>query len=332
MSANRQRLADTFANLYMEDDSPQAAQNNSTHYNSATTNSGPTTHATTTVPSQSEVDNVWKTLYTSFKITAVTNCPVPAHQPLSLCGCAVGLANMSTYDVYCTKRDSFIRWWDNKLATSEFGAFDYNGDLASHRAFVAKNGKTPLEFAEGFYNEGLHCMSGPSGKKEDMLKAMVEFWIMRTCMWQAKYRNAKEVKDKWFPENYDLSDATTFSHKGIVDLYDFEAGGIAPFQQHDLGPEDHRSVVFLIPLNRVKKGFAVKIANNRLCHRKCPIATKYWLDELKTRVQMLAWMDGRGEIDAAKIRLGTAAEMRKYYGIAPRADASDTELDVLYVV
>ena len=56
-----------------------------------------------------------------------------------------------------------------------------------------------------------------------------------------------------------------------------QMGSIAPFQQHDLGPEDHSSTVWLIALYKIKDGFAVKIAYKRLCRKNCPVAARYWI-------------------------------------------------------
>ena len=43
-------------------------------------------------------------------------------------------------------------------------------------------------------------------------------------------------------------------------------------------------------------------------------------------------MNGRGEIDAARIRFGIGKAMRAHYGIAPHPAAGSTNVDVLYVV
>lgn len=125
MSANRQRIADMFASLYVDEDGPSASKDMTGQANTSTGSEGST--ITATCPSQSEIDNVWKLLYNSFKITAVTNCPVPAHQPLSFCSCPIGLANMSVRDVYRTKVNCFMLGWDLKLMVPESDALDYNG-------------------------------------------------------------------------------------------------------------------------------------------------------------------------------------------------------------
>ena len=187
-AANRERINNVFADLYSD-----------------STAEAPTTESATKEdspkhedrgPSPSEIDNVWKVLYNSFKLTAVDYCALKEHQHLSYCSCPAALGRQMGYKLYRTKKDSFIRLWDHALMLPGAGAFDFDGSETSYKAFVAKNGLTPVEFAEKFARRSSY-MFGPSGTMEDLAKAILDFWVMRTAMWKVKYSSGDEVKGKW---------------------------------------------------------------------------------------------------------------------------------------
>jgi hypothetical protein len=93
--------------------------------------------------------------------------------------------------------DCFIRIWDLRLIPNIYDEFDYDGNEASYRIFVPKNGITPPQYAEKFLHDGLGDIFRPSGEKKDMLKAMLEFWIIRNATWRP-YGSAERLKRQWF--------------------------------------------------------------------------------------------------------------------------------------
>ena len=118
---------------------------------------------------------------------------------------------------------------------------------------------------------------------------------------------------------------------GVADLYAVEIGGMMYTSEITMGPEGHQSQVLLLPLTKLKKGFAVKVTEGYMCHKDCPVAHGYWDYHLKNSTKGLARTYGHGEVDVSKIRSGTAAQMRAAYGLPPDPGARDIP-DVLWVV
>lgn len=160
-------------------------------------------------------------------------------------------------------------------------------------------------------------MFGPSGDKNDLAKALIEFWKMRTRSWKTQYRTADEVKSQWFPKVYNTSKSDWLDFNGVMDLVDLDVGMVANIQEVTMGHPDHQSQVSLVPLAKLKKGFAVKIVKSKVCHDNCPTARSYWVHHLKDAAVRAAHRHGYGKVDDSRIRLGTAAEMRAWYGLSP---------------
>jgi hypothetical protein len=148
-------------------------------------------------------------------------------------------------------------------------------------------------------------------------------------MWKAKYNSAKEVRDVWVEETYDMSDMVSMSFRGCKDLVPLEAGGILPIHEIDFGPSGHQSTVWLLPLDNLKPGFAVKVSKIRLCHTNCPNAQlEYFLTHA---AQGIARGWGGVQADLASIKYGPAAEMRAHFRLQPDSLANTVEKDVLWV-
>jgi hypothetical protein len=171
-SANRERINNVLANLYISDEDTKAETTRD-----AIMEDPPKYEEHYGRPS-SEIDNVWNLLYNSFKLTAVDYCPIKEHQHLSYCSCTAALGRQTGYKLYRTKRDSFIRNWDHIITLPDNGAFDFDGKDVSYDAFVAKNGFGPAQFAQQFAERSSYTF-GPSGKMEDLVKALMDFWVMR---------------------------------------------------------------------------------------------------------------------------------------------------------
>ena len=279
--------------------------------------------------SQHEDAAVWQRLYDNIKVIAVDNCPI--HPIPSFCSCVIGLASLNGYNLYRTKVDSFIRQWDFILLMPEHGAYLYDGTQESHHAFQAKNNQTSKHFARAFaQNEIRSYMFGPAGKLQDLVTAMVEFWAMRTKMWKAHYLSADDVKAKWLPKVYDLSDITKMSMRGIADLLSPKAGQMLAFHEITFGPPKHACTAHLLPLDKVKKRFAVKICKIERCHEDCDsvLIEPY----LKHAVQGMARSRAGVEVKIEEITYGTSAEMRRQLGMPPDPDAYTVEKDVLWVI
>ena len=118
-NAARKFINDLMASLYIDNDDDDNVPNTAA---ATSTMVGTSTNSSLAGPSPFEIDNVWKTVYNSFKIIAVANCPVPAHQHLRFCGCPSGMSPLTTRQTYNIKVNSFIRNWDTILLNRAVGA------------------------------------------------------------------------------------------------------------------------------------------------------------------------------------------------------------------
>lgn len=256
---------------------------------------------------------------------------LPNSSSTPLCDCAAALEKYTPYVTYRTKIDSFIRHWDLCLHIRRDGAYDYDGTQQSHHVFFNKGGLTPKHYAREFFQNASQLFA-PAGKLQDLVKAMVDFWVMRTALWKVRYSNQEEAKKKWDEETYDTSDRKELSHRGVDDLVGTTTGKYMMIHDLNFGPDNHQSTAYLVPLTKLKKGFAVKVATEKLCHQDCPIAYAAADYHLKNYVAQLAQTSEFGKVDVKNVRYGPSAEMRAVYGLAPDDTAPTTGRDVLYVV
>ena len=128
-----------------------------------------------------------------------------------------------------------------------------------------------------------------------------------------------------------MSDAekTYLGVKALVEWYSDGRMGI-----HELmhGQGGHQSKVWVLPLTKVKKGFAVKILHVGRCHKTCSTGPQAWEDWVKSCTVNLAAKHGRERVNKANVRFGTAAEMGATYGLFPDPNASATERNIGFVV
>jgi hypothetical protein len=144
--------------------------------------------------------------------------------------------------------------------------------------------KVARRFAEGYVS----YMFGPSGTMDDLVKSLVDFWVMQTRMWNARYANRAEAMENWLLETYNnMADTRFFSYKGVKDLVDVSTAAIG-IHDFTFGSEYHKSKVWLLPLPKLKTGFALKIASSKVCHQDCPVAFAYWTNNLKSCIKALA--------------------------------------------
>ncbi|KAK3700724.1 hypothetical protein LTR37_015806 [Vermiconidia calcicola] len=235
----------------------------------------PQTETSPAAPSQQRIDEVCNKLFHSIKVNAVTDCPV--HPARDFCDRPAGLAALSASDVRHSKINLFGLFWDVQLPGGCVHAYDYTGDQNSHHVFVEKVGKTPKHFARSFLKEGGSGTVGvlfvPSGRMNETVVAMVEYWVVRNAQWKALYSSREEAHETWLKDTYDLSrQSPRFENVADMMLEKPEVGSMIPTYECQYGPPGHVCTIHLMPFKDIAGGITVKVLALEKCHVPCPIS------------------------------------------------------------
>lgn len=85
--------------------------------------------------------------------------------------------------------------WDAYLVNRR-DCFLYVGDDSSSSLFQGRTGRTVTEFAEDFWNKhsSAWSMLGVPVSKQDVTRALLEFWADRIKLWRKEFKSVDEAQ------------------------------------------------------------------------------------------------------------------------------------------
>ena len=113
------------------------------------------------------------------------------------------MAQMNPTKNIIAKRHYFLVPLEAKLLDRDH-AWNYIGDIPSHDAFIAAEGKTPKHYLKQTLLETpvINEMVAPSGKLNVTIQATLDLWLARNKQWRTRYGDRKMAQKKWFDEAY----------------------------------------------------------------------------------------------------------------------------------
>nr|POF11639.1 hypothetical protein CFP56_44477 [Quercus suber] len=198
------------------------SQDTSEYFSSETScNNSTSSLPTTPEPSAEEIVATITTLCESLKVISAPICPT--HPELFMCSCPDAVATHNPSMLSQLKRQTFCRLFDAEVLRFTTHAFDYDGSQEAHRIFVHKTGATPKHWLRDWLQTSVAAtLFAPVGKQRDTIAALLDYWVLRTAQWRARYTSLRAAAESpWFEAEYAVAypeaKEPTFSARRALD-------------------------------------------------------------------------------------------------------------------
>jgi hypothetical protein len=240
------------------------------------------------VPSKERIDEVYNTLYDSVKVVGVYECQ--DHPQKHVCSRSASLKTLTPPAVHYYKTKYLIGIWDVTLLGENAHAFVYRGDQASHHEFTQKMGMTPKHWAREFIKENkvIKGLFEPSGRLENTIKALCEYWVVKITEWLGKYGTQKAAAAAVLVEGHPVVDDQVSLKLQSLDMMEDlpTMGGVMDTYEIKFGPPGHECEILLLPFKAKGGEFGVEMVGAKRCHKPCATMTD---DNLTAAVEHLSY-------------------------------------------
>ncbi|KAF7195921.1 hypothetical protein HII31_02801 [Pseudocercospora fuligena] len=217
--------------------------------------------------------------------------PCYIHPSRPFCNCPTAIRNLPRLDHNTNKRVWYCLTLEALLLDKQH-AWNYNGDKASHDAFVAAEGVTPKHFIKDhLQNSFLPSQAlAPSGKLSDTIKATLDLWLARNKQWRELYGDRPTAARQWAPDEY--GGGVPIRDRRL-DAASARVGDIAvervtlPAAIRVMGHGEHK---FQVVFTKTEPGdgagvtpYGVTVCEVEWCHAECEVG-QAWLERNLQRV------------------------------------------------